>query len=288
MMDFLHALVEYRFLQMALLACLLASLGSGLIGTFVVVRRVGALAGGIAHAVLAGMGIAYFLGGSPVLGAAIAALLSALLIGLIQLRWRQDEDILIAAFWSVGMAIGVLFIAKTPGYNVNLMSYLFGNVLLVSEPDLWRMLALDAVIILTLALCYKQFLATAFDQEFARLRGVNVEFFYILMLSLIALTVVLMIQIVGLILVIALLILPAASVSQFVVTLPRIMAGSALLSMAITCTGLSLSYTPDLPAGATIIVVAGVVYLASMLLRRAQLRRRKRSLAADGRLRPGS
>ena len=281
MSAFLAALMEYRFLQMALLACLLASIGSGLIGTFVVVRRVGALAGGIAHAVLAGMGIAYFLGGSPVLGAAIAAIVSALLIGFIKLRWRQDEDTLIAAVWSVGMAVGVLFIAKTPGYNVNLMSYLFGNVLLVSEPDILRMLVLDVVIVLTISLFYKQFLASAFDEEFARLRGVNVEFFYILMLSMIALTVVLMIQIVGLILVIALLILPAASISQFASTLPRIMAGAAVLSMAVTFTGLSVSYAPDLPAGATIIVVAGVVYVCAIVLGRALTRRRKRSLVGE-------
>ena len=278
---FLSALTEYHFLQMAVLACLLASIGSGMIGTFVVVRRVGSLAGGIAHTVLAGMGIAYFLGGSPVLGAAIAALVSALLIGLIKLRWRQDEDILIAAFWSVGMAIGVLFISRTPGYNVNLMSYLFGNVLLVSQPDILRMLVLDIVILVTISLFYKQFLASAFDEEFARLRGVHVEFFYILMLSMIALTVVLMIQIVGLILVIALLILPAASVSQFAGTLPRIMLGSAVLSMLITFTGLWLSYAPDLPAGATIIIVAGGVYVCAIVLKRMQMRRRKRSLVGD-------
>jgi zinc transport system permease protein len=279
MSGFIHALAEFRFLQLALLACLLASIGCGVMGTFVVVRRVGAMAGGIAHAVLAGMGIAYFLGNSPILGATVAALVSAFLIGIIKLRWRQDEEILIAAFWSVGMAIGVLFISKTPGYSVNLMSYLFGNVLLISGADVARMLVLDVVILATVGLFYRQFLAAAFDEEFAELRGVNVEFFYILMLSLIALTVVLLIQIVGLILVIALLILPAASVSQFAGTLPRIMAASALLSMAVTFTGLGLSYAPDLPAGATIIVVAGVVYAGAVVLQRLLLRRRKRRLA---------
>lgn len=278
MTGFFGALTEFRFLQLALLACVLASIGCGITGTFVVVRRVGAMAGGIAHAVLAGMGIAYFLGASPVLGAIIAALVSAFLIGVIKLRWRQDEDILIAALWSVGMAIGVLFISKTPGYNVNLMSYLFGNVLLISWSDVVRMLILDVAIVVSVGLFYKQFLATAFDEEFAQLRGVNVEVFYILMLSLIALTVVLLIQIVGLILVIALLILPAASVSQFAGSLPRIMVGAAVLSMAVTFTGLAVSYAPDLPAGATIIVVAGIVYVGAVVLQRLLIRRRKRSL----------
>ena len=279
MSGFFTALAQYHFLQMAVLACLLASVGCGVIGAFVVVRRLGAMAGGIAHTVLAGMGIAFFLHASPVLGAIIAALISAVLIGLIKLRWRQDEEVLIAAFWSVGMAIGVLFISQTPGYNINLMNYLFGNVLLVSEIDVIRMAVLDFVIIFMVALFYRQFLAAAFDEEFALLRGVNVEIFYILLLAMIALTVVLLIQIVGLILVIALLILPAASVGQFVASLPRIMVGATCLSAAITFLGLGLSYAPDLPAGATIIVVAGAVYLGAVVLKRLQSRRRKRALA---------
>lgn len=272
-MEFLAALYEYRFLQMAAAACLLASIGCGIMGTFVVVKRISALAGGIAHAVLAGMGIAYFFNTSPILGAIVAALISALLIGLIKLRWKQDEEILIAAFWSVGMAVGVLFISRTEGYNVNLMSYLFGNILMVSGPDILRMLILDAVIIVIVSLYYKQFLATAFDEEFARLRGVNVEFFYILMLVMIALTVVLLIQIVGLLLVIALLALPAASAGQFVKTLPKMMVGAVLISLFTTISGLAVSYSPDLPAGATIIVLAGTVYIAAIVVARYKPRR---------------
>lgn len=272
-MEFFAALPEYRFLQMALMACLLASIGCGIMGAFVVVKRISALAGGIAHAVLAGMGIAYFFNSSPILGAIIAALVSALLIGLIKLRWKQEEEILIAAFWSVGMAVGVLFISRTEGYNVNLMSYLFGNILMVSGADILRMLILDAIVILVISLYYKQFLATAFDEEFARLRGVNVEFFYILMLAMIALTVVLLIQIVGLLLVIALLVLPAASAGQFVRTLPGMMVGAVLVSLCTTMAGLAVSYSPDLPAGATIIVLAGLVYFLAMVLARYKPRR---------------
>jgi len=272
MSEFIAAIADYRFMQFAALACMLASVGCGVVGSFVVVKQLGSMAGGIAHTVLAGMGIAYFFGASPMLGATVMALLSAVLIGFINLRLKQNEDVLIAAFWSVGMAIGIIFISQTPGYNVNLMSYLFGNILLVSGADLVRMLLLDMVIIVVVRLFYRQFLAAAFDEEFARVRGVNIELFYILMLGMIALTVVLLIQIVGLILVIALLILPSASVSQFVGSLPKIMVYSVLLSIAITLCGLAFSYQPDLPSGAVIVLVAGVVYILAIMVKRISVR----------------
>jgi len=269
MSEFITALLNYSFMQHALIACLLASIGCGIIGTYVVVKKVGFLAGGIAHSVLAGMGMAYFFGGSPLVGAMVSALVAAILIGWINLRWHQHEDVLIAAFWSVGMAIGIMFIARTPGYNIDLMSYLFGNILLVSAQDLYLMLILDIAIIIIILLFYKQFLAAAFDEEFARLRNINVEFFYILMLCMVALTVVLLIQIVGLILVLALLILPAASAGQFVISIKRMMILAVLLSMVITTSGLMLSYQPDLPSGSTIIILAGIVYLLSIFVSNA-------------------
>lgn len=270
MSEFLTAVMEFRFMQYALLACLLASIGCGVTGAFVVVKQLGSLAGGIAHAVLAGMGIAYFLGGSPMLGATLMALLSAVLIGYITLHWKQDEDVLIAAFWSVGMAVGILFISITPGSNVNLTSYLFGNILLVTGGDLVRMLILDVIVILLVRAYYRQFLATVFDEEFARVRGVRTGWFYILLLSMIALTVVLLIQIVGLILVIALLVLPAATAAQFVKSLPLIMVWGVLLSMAVTLTGLAVSYRPDLPSGAVMVMVAGLLYILSAIINRGK------------------
>jgi len=259
---------SYNFIQHAFLACILASIGCGIMGTYVVVKRTGFLAGGIAHSVLAGMGIAYYLGGSPLIGAVIAALISSILIGWINLRWHQNEDILIAMFWSVGMAIGILFISRSPGYNVDLMSYLFGNILLVSESDLVLMLCLDIVLVLLTTVLYRQFLAASFDEEFARLRGINVELYYILLLSMVALTVVLLIQIVGLILVLALLILPAASAAQFVSSIRPMMLLSIIISLLVTLSGLFLSYQPDLPTGAMIIIVASLFYLFSIGLRR--------------------
>jgi zinc transport system permease protein len=263
---------SYNFIQHAMLACILASIGCGIMGTYVVVRRIGFLAGGIAHSVLAGMGIAYYLGNTPLVGAVIAALVASILIGLINLKWRQNEDILIAMFWSVGMAIGILFISRTPGYNVDLMSYLFGNILLVSGNDLILMLLLDILLFLLATILYRQFLVTAFDQEFARLRGINVEFYYILLLSMVALTVVLLIQVVGLILVLALLILPAASATQFVSSIKPMMLLSVLFSLFVTTSGLVISYQPDLPSGATIIIMASIVYLLSIISKRIQVK----------------
>ncbi len=268
MMDFFQALADFRFMQYALAACLLASIGCGTIGAYVVIKRIGFVAGGIAHTVLAGLGIAYYFGAAPLHGAIIAALVAAVLIGWIKLRWRQEEDILIAATWSVGMAVGILFIARTPGYAVDLTSYLFGNILLVTETDLVLMAALDALIIAFVLLFHRQFLATAFDEEFARLRGVNVEFFYIFLLCIVALTVVLLIQIVGLILVMALLVLPAAAAAQFVTSVTRMMFLGAGLSAVVTTLGLGVSFAADLPSGATMVVAAGVLYSAALAARR--------------------
>ncbi|MEJ2346759.1 MAG: metal ABC transporter permease [Gammaproteobacteria bacterium] len=262
---FLHAIVTQSFLQHALLGGLLASIGCGIMGTYVYVKRITFLAGGISHTVLGGMGVAYFLGAAPMGGALVAAVLAALLIGWVTLRLHQYEDTLIGAVWAIGMAVGVIFISKTPGYNIDLMSYLFGNILMVPVERVYLMAGVDAVIALVVVMFYKQFLAVCFDTEFARLRGVPVDLFYLLLLCMVALTVVLLIQVVGLILVIALLTLPAAIAAQYVGTLMRMMVVATVLGMAFTGAGLALSYRLDLPAGATIILVAGSAYLVSLL-----------------------
>jgi len=251
------------FLQQALLAGLLASIGCGLIGPFVVVKRIAFLAGGIAHSVLGGMGAAVYFGFDPLLGALAAAILAALLIGWIRLTWRTGEDTTIGAVWAIGMAVGILFISRTPGYATDLMSFLFGNILLVPTRELGIMAALDAMLLLTLGLFYRQFVVVVFDEELARLRGVPVAFFYLLLLVLVAVTVVLMIQVVGLILVIALLTLPAAVAGHWTQSLAGMMLTATLLGAALTSGGLALSYGPDLPAGPTIILLAGALYLIS-------------------------
>jgi zinc transport system permease protein len=270
--DFLSALASHGFLQAALLAGILASIGCGVMGTYVVVKRIGFLAGGISHSVLGGMGAALFFNQDPMHGALLAAVGSALVIGWITLRFQEHEDTLISAFWAVGMAAGILFIAKTPGYGVDLMSYLFGNILLVAPQDLWLMAALDLVLVGTVAAYYRPFLAVTFDEEFARLRGVPVTLFHLLLLCLVAVTVVLLIRVVGLILVIALLTLPAAVAAQYASTLGRIMVAATALGAVFAVAGLAAAYEADLPAGATIILVAGAAYLASTLWQGARRR----------------
>jgi zinc transport system permease protein len=276
MAELLGAFASQAFLQQALLAGLLASLGCGLVGPFVVVKRITFLAGGIAHSVLGGMGAAVYFGFAPLAGALVAAVLAALIIGAVRLAWRTGEDTMIGALWAVGMATGILFISQTPGYTTDLMSFLFGNMLLVPARELWFMAALDLLLLATVLLCYRQFVAVAFDEEFARLRGVPVTFFYLLLLVLVALTVVLMIQVVGLILVIALLTLPAAVAGQWTRSLAGMMLGATLLGAGLTSGGLALSYGPDLPAGATIVLLAGGVYLVSALASGVVARRRSR------------
>ncbi|MEZ5477408.1 MAG: metal ABC transporter permease [Thiolinea sp.] len=265
MTEFFSILLEEPFLQMAVLAGWLASLGCGLIGPFVVVKRITFLAGGIAHSVLAGMGAAVYFDFDPLLGALLAALASALLMGWIRLYWKAQEDMLIGALWATGMATGLIFIAQKPGYSSDLMSYLFGNILLVPQQDLWFMLALNLLLLLIVALFYRQFLAVIFDEEFARLRGVPVNLFYLLLLCLIAVTVVLLIHVVGLILVIALLTLPAAIAGHYVRSLGAMMVIATLLGAVFTTGGLALSYAPDLPAGPVIILLAAFAYLLSVL-----------------------
>ena len=279
-MEFIAALMHYEFLQRALVAGLLAAVGCGLIGTWVVVKRISFVAGGIAHAVLGGMGAALFFGFAPIAGALLAAIVSALLIGLISLHWREREDTLISAIWAIGMAIGILFMAATPGYQVDLISYLFGNILMVGSGHLWTMIMLDLILAATLMAFHRQFEIVIFDEEFALLRGVPVTFFYLLLLCLIAVTVVLLIQVVGLILVIALLTLPAAVAGQYVHTLSRMMVVATLTGACVSTSGLALSYETDLPTGAIITLIAAGLYLISSLVT-ALRRERYKNLAGS-------
>ena len=268
MSSFLEAVSTQSFMQNALMGGILASVACGVIGSYVVVKRIGYLAGGIAHAVLGGMGIAYYLGRSPIEGALVSALVFAFILGWVSLRMQQQENTIIGALWAGGMAVGILFISQTPGYNVDLMSFLFGNILMIASEDLYWIAGLDSLILVIVFLFYKQFIAVSFDEEFARLRGIPVERFYLLFLSLVALTVVILIQIVGLILVIALLTLPAAIAGLYVRSLNLMMVLATLFGMVFTTGGLVLSYQPDLPPGPTIILLAGAFYLLSLAVNR--------------------
>ncbi len=273
-MDLVDAVLSYPFLQHALLAGLLSSLACGVVGTYVVVRRITYIAGGIAHSVLGGLGAARYLqvvhGWSwltPQIGAVVAALLAAAVIGLVSLRAREREDAVIGAVWATGMAVGILFISRTPGYNQDLMSYLFGNILMVGTGDLVTMLALDVVLLAVISLLYRQLQAVCFDEELARLRGLKVEAYYLTLLALTALTVVLLVSVVGIVLVIALLTIPAAIAGQLTTSLRGMMVAATALCATFTTVGLGLSYGPDLPAGATTILVAATTYFLVLAVR---------------------
>ncbi len=270
-MDFLHALGEHAFLQYALAAGLLASVACGVMGSYVAARRITYVAGGIAHSVLGGMGLARYLQVTagwdwldPLYGAVVAALAAAVIIGLVTLRAKESEDTVISAIWAIGMAVGVIFIWKTPGYGENLMSYLFGNILMVTPKSLWLIMVLDVVVVAAGVGAYRQLAAVCFDEEFARLRGVNVEAYYLLLLCLTALTVVLLTMVVGLVMVIALLSLPVAIAGRLTRSLLRMMLVGAVLSALFTTVGLAISYEADLPSGATTIVLAGAAYLLTV------------------------
>ena len=283
MAEFVAALQQQTFLQYALLTGILAGIACGVVGSYVVTRRITYIAGGIAHSVLAGLGAARYCQTvfgwawlNPLYGAVAAALAAALVIALVSL-WsaKEREDTVIGAVWAVGMAVGILFIFKTPGYNEDLMSYLFGNILMVSSEDLWLIAALDALVVGVGLLFYNQLLAVCFDEEFARLRGVHVDFFYLLLLCLTALTVVLLVTVVGIVMVIALLTLPVAVAGHFAKRLWQMMVLSAVLTILLNSFGLFFSYGADLPAGATTIVLAGALYLAVIFFSRFLRLRRK-------------
>lgn len=250
--------LQFDFMQHALLAGLLVSLSAGIIGSLIVVNRMVFLAGGIAHTSYGGIGLAVYFGLPIFLGASFFAVGAALLIAVLTLKKRHRMDTFIGLIWAVGMAIGVIFVDLTPGYNVDLMSYLFGSILAVSSQDLYFMGALFALILLVVTFWHRDILAVSYDSEYANLRGVNVRLFYTLILILSALTVVIAIKVVGLILVIAMLTIPVYIAEKLSSSLFSMMFLSGAIATLFTLVGLWLSYTYDLTSGASIILVSAV------------------------------
>ncbi len=277
MMDFWQALLDPRlaFLRYAVMVGILASVSFGITGTYVVTRRMSYLAAAMAHCVLGGVGLAVYLQyvygvlwASPMLGAIVAALVSALVIGWVSLAARQREDTAIGAVWSVGMALGLVFLQKVPGYVVDPMSYLFGDILLVGSQDLWTVLGLDGVVGgLALAL-HPKLVAVCFDEEFAAIRGLRVKAYYMLLLCLAALSIVLLLRVVGMILVIALMTLPAAVGGQLARGFGSMMLWATGVCMFCVVVGIALSYSWGLRTGPVIVLLAGGVYGATLLVKR--------------------
>ncbi len=251
--------LQYDFIQNALIAGVLISIAAGIIGSLVVVNKITFLTGGIAHSSYGGIGLAIYLGLPVLFGATVFAVLTAVIIAIITLNNRNRIDAIIGMMWASGMAIGIIFVDLTPGYNVDLMSYLFGSIIAVSNDDLIYMTALDIFIVCTVVFFYKQILAVSYDSEFATLRGINVKFFYTLILILAALCVVAAIKAVGLILVIALLTIPTYLAESFASRLSTMMVISSILATIFTILGLVVSYIYDISSGASIIMVAVII-----------------------------
>jgi len=262
--------LQYEFIQNAIIAGLLASIACGIVGVYVVVNRIIFISGGIAHTSFGGIGLGYLAGFNPVLGALFFALTSALGIGYITRKTKLSEDTTIGIFWAMGMALGIIFIGLAPGYAPDLFSYLFGNILTVPASDLVIMLALDIAIIGIVVAFYKEFLAVSFDEEFSTVLGVRVGLLYLLLLCMIALTVVVLLRIVGMILIIALLTIPAAMARQFTYNMRKMMVLAISFSIIFTLGGLWLSYVMDLASGATIVLLGGSVLFVTFGLKKAR------------------
>jgi zinc transport system permease protein len=259
-MQSLISLLSFEFFQNAFFAAFLASITCGIIGTYIVARRIVFISGGITHASFGGIGMGYYFGFDPIMGAIGFGILSALGIEFFTKRADLREDSAIAMLWSLGMALGVIFIFLTPGYAPNLMSYLFGNILTVSKGDLLYLLFLAVFVIAFFLIFYRMIIFVSFDEEFALTNNAPVRLFNALLISLVALTIVLNIRVVGIILVMSLLTIPQAIANLFTKRFDHMMLYSIAFGFLGSLTGLSLSYIYDIPSGAAIIFTLVVLY----------------------------
>lgn len=280
-MSFLETLFNHSLLQYAFIATLFASIANGVIGSFVVIRRLAFISGGIAHSILGGIGLSVWLKSmfgiswlSPLCGALLAGWLSALILGWIHLNYREREDSIIASVWTVGMALGIVFLATSNGPKIELGNYLIGNILWITPSELWLLGILNLLILVIIFFKYNKLLTLCFDDKQASLQGVNTKFLYQLLLLLIATTVVLMMQIVGAILVITMLIVPATLANLFTRSLPKMILLAILFNIAFSYFGIYTAFTLNLPTGATIALVAGLCYVAVLLMKSRKLKAR--------------
>lgn len=260
MTDSILYLFEYEFFRNAVFAALLASLTCGITGSYIVAKRMVFISGGITHASFGGIGIAWYLGLNPILGAAVFSVISALGIEYVSGKTNVREDSAIGILWSLGMALGIIFVFMTPGYAPNLMSYLFGSILTVGRVDLWLMAALSAVILVFFIRFYHSILFIAFDEDYARSHRIAVNLFKYILISLVALTIVLNIRVVGIILVISFLTIPQSTANLFTNNLRQMMIYSSIIGIIGSLSGIYISYYMNIPSGATIIFVFVILF----------------------------
>lgn len=285
MIEQLISLFEYQFFTNALFAAILASIACGIIGSYIVAKRMVFISGGITHASFGGIGIAYFMGLNPVLGAAVFSVMSALGIEWVSAKSDVREDSAIGILWSLGMAIGIIFIFMTPGYAPNLMSYLFGSILTVSLLDLWMIGILAAILIAIFTFFYHLILFVAYDEEYARSHKAPVALVKYALISLVALTIVLNIRLVGIILVISFLTIPQSTANIFTRRFNYIIFLSIAFGIIGSISGLLISYFYNIPSGATIIFAFVIIFalakLANMALIKIKINRQLTITHAD-------
>jgi len=279
-MENLIALFNFGFFRNAFIAALIASITCGIIGTYIVSRRIVFISGGITHASFGGIGMGYYFGFDPIFGAIAFGILSALGIEFFTKRADLREDSAIAMLWSLGMALGVIFIFLTPGYAPNLMSYLFGNILTVSKNDLIYLFILAVFVICFFLIFYRMIIFVSFDEEFALTNNAPVRLFNALLISLVALTIVLNIRVVGIILVMSLLTIPQAIANLFTKRFDIMMIYSILFGFLGSISGLAFSYIYDIPSGAaiifTLVVLYGLIKTIFIIFGKATLKHRER------------
>jgi zinc transport system permease protein len=270
-MENFFSLFQYQFFINASLAAVFASVACGIIGTYIVSKRIVFISGGITHASFGGIGIGYYLGFNPIVGAMIFSVLSALGIEYMSKKTNVREDSMIAILWSFGMAVGIIFIFLTPGYSANLMGFLFGNILTVTTLNLYLLLALTILIIVVFMMMYKTILFVAFDEQYARAAKLPVELVNYIMITLVALTIVLNIRVVGIILVISLLTIPQTIANIFTKKFEKLILLSVLIGLIGSFSGLFISYYFDLPSGAAIIFFLVLLFAVGKIARSAQI-----------------
>jgi zinc transport system permease protein len=252
---------QYEFIIKGVLGAIFASITAGLAGTYVVSKRMVFLSGGITHASFGGIGIGYFLGINPVVGAAVFGILSALGVEYLSVRQKLREDSAIGILWAFGMAIGIIFIYLTPGYTPNLMSYLFGSILTVSRTDIIALGIMSMILVLYFGIFYRTILYISFDEVFARTYSSYVDIFKYITTSLIALTIVLNIRMAGVVLVISLLTIPPNIAMLFTRVYFKIVIWSVIAGFIGTATGYAISYFAGIPVGATIIFTLVIIWV---------------------------
>jgi zinc transport system permease protein len=267
MLNTLTNFFQYQFVVNAFVAALLIAVAAGMVGSYIVAKRLVFLSGGITHASFGGIGIAYFLGINPLAGAAAFAVLSAFGVEALSQRMAVREDSAIGILWSVGMAIGIFFIYLTPGYSPNLMTFLFGSILTVSATDIWLLLTLNIVMVAFFLLFYRSILYLAFDSDFAKTQRIPVKTFSYILKGFLALTIVLSIRMVGIILLISLLTIPPTTANLFTKRFNQIIFASIGIGFIGAIGGLLLSYNMNVPSGATIIMVLVAIFAVAKLFK---------------------